>query len=280
MPQPNSEDTNAQGLVRSPRSRPVLPPTAYWTPEPCEVAEPVTTRRQLQAVKRHGLMIAILATAGVAAGFAVSFFQTPMFLARTSLELQRLDASPLGLRGVGSEGGTPTESDIPTQVKLLQSRSLIRAAASRVQAAARPAGGRVPGIVAGCRRLMGFPERPPVSEKQALTEATETLKLTADGRTRIIELKCESPDPRIAAEFANALTNVYIDNVMASRWNTTQRTGEWLSEQLADLKQTLEKSSRGLEDYARTSGLLFTSPTETAAEESQKTSRSGHLGAD
>src|SRR5439155_14707956 len=83
-----------------------------------------------------------------------------------------------------------------------------------------------------------------------------TVNLIA--RTRIVELLCESTDPRMAADFANTLANEFIEQNMDVRGQTAQRTGEWLTRQLEDLKIKLEKSEDQLQAYARASDLVVT----------------------
>ena len=73
-------------------------------------------------------------------------------------------------------------------------------------------------------------------------------------------------DPQLAADFANTLATEYIEQNLEARWKTTQHTGEWLTRQMEDLRIKLEKSEEQLQNYARLSGLQFTSEKDNAAE--------------
>jgi len=57
---------------------------------------------------------------------------------------------------------------------------------------------------------------------------------------------------------------------MESRWQQTQKTGEWLTRQLDEMKIKLEKSEDQLQEYARRSGLLFTAEKSSVSEERLK----------
>jgi capsular exopolysaccharide synthesis family protein len=54
------------------------------------------------------------------------------------------------------------------------------------------------------------------------------------------------------------------------RWQTSQKTGEWLTRQLQDLKIKLERAEDELQRYARDTGLLYTGEKESVAEEKLK----------
>jgi uncharacterized protein involved in exopolysaccharide biosynthesis len=100
--------------------------------------------------------------------------------------------------------------------------------------------------------------------------AAGSLKVRAQANTRLLEILCDSTDPRLAADFANALAAEFTEQNLESRWQTTQHTGEWLTRQMEDLRIKLEKSEELLQNYARASGLQFTSEKENAAEQKLK----------
>ena len=62
----------------------------------------------------------------------------------------------------------------------------------------------------------------------------------------------------MAADFANTLVDEFIQKSLDDRLKTTERTGEWLTKQLDDLKIKLERSEDALQSYASAVGLQFT----------------------
>ena len=104
--------------------------------------------------------------------------------------------------------------------------------------------------------------RPPQPRKpgpdQQAKSALSGLKARASGQTRIIELTYHSPDPAYAATYLNTLTNEFIEQNIDARWKMMQRTGDWLTRQLDDVKIKLERSEDALQNYARNSGLILT----------------------
>jgi succinoglycan biosynthesis transport protein ExoP len=80
----------------------------------------------------------------------------------------------------------------------------------------------------------------------------------------------ESPNPQLAADFANTLVSEYIEQSQEMRWNSTQRTAEWLTSHLDEMKVKLEQSEAQVQEYVATSGLSLTSDKENLAESGLK----------
>ena len=54
---------------------------------------------------------------------------------------------------------------------------------------------------------------------------------------------------------------------MEDRWDAYNTTGQWLTRAQEELKLKLEASEQRLQEYARSSGLLFTGEDRSVAEE-------------
>ena len=78
------------------------------------------------------------------------------------------------------------------------------------------------------------------------------------GQTRIIEVMAGSTNPKIAAEFANRLVQDYIEENVQSHWEMTQKTGDFLTKQIDDMRAKLERSEDLMQAYARQNDLVFT----------------------
>src|SRR5260370_14738683 len=77
--------------------------------------------------RRKGTLILIAAT-GMVVGFLVTVPQTPIYQAKTSLEIVGLNQNFLNVKSVSpvDEGSaSPGMTDVQTQVKILQSESLV-----------------------------------------------------------------------------------------------------------------------------------------------------------
>ena len=209
--------------------------------------------------RRKGTLILVASLGGVI-GFLATLPQTPIYQVRTSLEIVSLNQDFLNMRESDplSQNDSPADStDIQTQIKILQSDSLLERVADKLHAKGLPPG--EPTRVDTWRKLLNLPNPHPVNPGEAaLSYARGSLKARQSGQTRIIEVTVDSPNPQTAALFANTLANEFIDQNLETRWKTSERTGEWLSHALDDMRIKLEKSEDHLQQYANQAGLMFT----------------------
>jgi len=221
--------------------------------------------------RRKGTLV-LFGFFGALIGVLLTLPQTPVYQARTTLEIQAINENFLNMRAVSpvaqSDSSMYGSTDIPTQVKILQSETLIERALDKLKVR-NPSDLAAPtGRISVWRRALNLPEPAPLTaHRQALGMAAGSLRVRSSEDTRIVEILCDSTDPKLAARFANTLVDEYIKENLESRWNMAQRTGEWLARQLEDLRIKLERSEDALQSYARSSGLVFTGEKNSLSEE-------------
>ena len=220
---------------------------------------------------RNKATVLIAALLGALAGFLFSLPQTPIFQGRTTLEIETFNENYLNLREVSPTTATSryaTEFDISTQVKILESESLLTKVVEKLKLHERPEFAYQAGRLSVWRKALGLPpaaQVPPL--ERAIEIASQNFHVEPSRKTRIVEIFSDWPDPRLAADFANMLAETFIENNLEARWKSAQRSGVWLTRQLGELRINLEKSEERLQSYARVSGLLFTSEKDSVSEE-------------
>jgi len=249
-----------------------IPPAALYS----SYSPENTVRPQTGSVLEYGALIwrsktlfAACITSGLAIAVVILALQAPVYRARTTLEMQDMNQNFVDMK-LASPIADPAASDaltnIQTQIKILQSDTLIDSAIKKagITSAAdlnprQHDASRWAGIVS-----LGGSEQP----RETLVEiAGKHLKVSVAGQTRIIEVSFDAPRPELAARFANALTSEFIDQNSQARWQMNRQTSEWLAAQLNELRDKLEGSEKGLEDYARKQSLIYTGDQQTVSEE-------------
>src|ERR1019366_1640804 len=158
-------------------------------------------------------------------------------------------------------------SDLQTQAKILQSESLGDRVAAKLDLGKKLLPEEGSGLPAW-RKALGLREgRQASTREKILTLVAKKLKISTEANTRLVEIRYDSTDPQLAADFVNTLTTEFVQQNLESHWKTTQQTGEWLTRQMEDVRIKLEKSDDELQSYAQASGLLFTSEHDNVAEE-------------
>ncbi|MEO8727160.1 MAG: polysaccharide biosynthesis tyrosine autokinase [Acidobacteriaceae bacterium] len=106
------------------------------------------------------------------------------------------------------------------------------------------------------RTATGQPRLSPEQESGLLGIWDRGLAVTKVPRTRMLEIRFTSSDPRLAAQIANALTNAYVERNFKTKYESTMHATQWLSRQLAELQLKVEVSEQALVNYQKSSGIV------------------------
>ncbi|MEQ1949283.1 MAG: exopolysaccharide transport family protein, partial [Bryobacteraceae bacterium] len=221
------------------------------------------------SIRRHKGMVLLFATIGIIGGVLMTLRQTPIYQARTSIEVQDINLDFLGgrpVQPVGDDSNYAALSDIPTQVRLLQSESL-RARVIDKLSANGAVTKTAPSFLATWKAALKIGPAQPASQTVDARSALMGCRVLSSTTTRIIDLLCDSSSPAFAADYANTLASEFIDTNVEARWKMSQRTGEWLAKQLEDLRIKLERSEDSLQNYAHRANLNFTAEKTNVSEE-------------
>jgi capsular exopolysaccharide synthesis family protein len=191
---------------------------------------------------RQKWAVAAIAAVLTALAWLYSVIQSPVYEAQATLEVQELNQEFLNVRefnpigDAGSRFGALT--DIQTQIRILQSETLLDQAAQSIHLGPAPQS---------------------VTERNIwLRKLVDQVQIRSPGVTRIVEIVVDQDNPRTAAELANALSREYITRNVAARTAISNRTAALLTQQLEDMRQRLEQSEDALQRYARETGLVIT----------------------
>ena len=211
----------------------------------------------LRILNRHKGLMVFAAMAGLLAGVLLSLSLTPVYQARTSLEVQDVNQEFMNLKmvsPVSDASGLTGLTDVQTQVKLLQSSALMDRALDMVRRSSPSA--------------FREADSPSLLARDDLGQrVARNLKISVAGTTRIVEIVFDWTDPQIASGFANALAAEYIKQNMEARWQMAQHTSDWLGQQLEETRAKLERSETALQSYARRKQLLYTADKQNVSED-------------
>jgi len=205
-----------------------------------EEEEFTTFGQILRALLRRWAPLVALSLLGIAAGAAFALLTPPVYRARAIAELQIPNEDFLNRRQVdpNSEGGPlQTEPYLQTQLKLLESDSLLWSAAEK----------------SGLRTHSLYSALP----RPALLETLHgSLTVKLSGQTRIVEISFESRDAALAAKFANQVTQSYREMVQIRRQAATRQTVDFLGTQIAERKAKADEAQERLRAFVQRNGVV------------------------
>ena len=210
-------------------------------------------------LQRRKATIIIVALIGMCIAFLYTVPQTPIYQARTVIEIQTLNEDFLNIKDVdpnsNSAGFDPTV-ELQTQVHILESDSLLQRVSRKIAAQSKTLNPPATRLSAW-RKILHLPEKT-ASSAQNAAASVSNLRIHTEPSTRLIEILCDSPDPNFAALYANTLTSEFIQQGRQARWDATQSTGEFLANQMQDLKVRMERSEDAMQAYATDNHLVIT----------------------
>ncbi len=217
--------------------------------------------------KRRRSLILLFTVLGAALGWLTTIGVQPVYRARTSLDIQNLNADFLNMKAVsqtGNESGS-SEAYVQTQIKLLQSDTLrertVEAIKHRVPSLERE------DLVSAVKRSLHLPGDKPVPGQALLAYTAKRVTVKPVGLTRLVEVTCDSWSAAFAAGFCNSLTREFANQDREVRFNQAKTTSEWLSRQLADVRESVDQAQKKLESKTGSDALSLKEGGANVAEE-------------
>src|SRR3954469_19296171 len=167
------------------------------------------------ALSRRKLVLFLAAACGLVGGLVPELVQTPVYRARTSLQLEGFNENYLNLRDLSPNSplvaNASAEAYLQNQLKILQSETLARRVAQGLQLAPERSRRAPSRLLSRVLERLGVPAQRRLSPEEART--TKVIKGTtvrSSLQSQILEVLFDSPDPALAAMVANAIASEYV----------------------------------------------------------------------
>jgi len=216
-----------------------------------------------------------------------SFTSTPLYQATASIMIEEPSSSMLSIQDIMGYGGYYRSDYLGTyfntQLKLLTSRSLAERVAKKMNFPARPefrasARSRT-SLVQSAKNFVTlrwlFKRKKPVESEEKIQYQPNLysayaftvlggLSVSPVEETRLVDVSYTSPHPVLAADIVNTLIEEFINFSIESRYEATQQASEFLTEEIAKLRDDLGAKERALQRYGEEKKLLFLSKDESS----------------
>jgi len=213
----------------------------YVQPQPYpefEGAQPrVSASHYLLVIFRQKWKILGFVATCVLVTYLVSARLTPIYEASAKIDVDR--RAPSGVIGQeANQGSSVEDSDafLATQVELIQSDAVLRPVAEHFNLLQRES------------QL----ERLPAEKARKKSDAPiylKQLKVSRPLNTYILRISYRSPDPRLAADVANAVAHSYLEHTFDIRMQSSSELSSFMEKQLDALKAKMESSSLKLAKF-------------------------------
>lgn len=200
----------------------------------------------LWLLRRHAWKIVAFVAVCVLSTFLVSSRITPMYEATATLDVDR--SSPTGV--IGQEamntgvGAFDADQFMATQIRIIQSDSVVRPVAQRFNLIPVPVPKADKATAAGAAKvsLPGADEAP---------VSLGGLTVARPPNTYLLQITYRSPDPRLAADVANAVAASYLKHSFFIKVQSSKLMSDYARKELDDLRAKVEQSGSALTAFER-----------------------------
>jgi len=197
-------------------------------------------------IKRRWTVLAVF-VAVVTTVAIVTFRQRPVYQGVAQLLIEKENPNILSIKEV-MELDASNADYYQTQFRILQSRSLAQQVIEKLGLAKSPefAPADKPAAAAGG----------PAAAGKLVDDFLERITIEPLRTTRLVNVRARAFDPKLAALIANTLAELYIEQNLRQKVDTTQQAGTWLSEKAGEARRKLEQSERTLQRFNETNNVI------------------------
>ena len=194
----------------------------------------------LWIVRRHAWKIAAFVGLSAMATFVVTNRLTPVYESTATIDIDRQAPSSIVGQDSSRAGSNPYDSDqfLATQIKLLQSDSVLRPVATRYN------------LLEQEGQFKDLPE----TKRVILANSPivlKNLKVIRPANTFLLLVSYRSPDARLAAGVANDIANSYLQHTYTLRIKSSASLSSFVERQIEDLKAKMERSAQRQAQFER-----------------------------
>lgn len=195
----------------------------------------VHLREYLRIVRKQKWRILACFVVAVGAVGLATHLQRPVYRASTKALIEREAPRVVNFASVPPPAGEERDF-IQTQLQIIRSRPVIQRAIDTL------------GLIG--RRPELANARDPVKAVQAAVTVEPVRS------SRIVEIRVEDTDPKLAAEIANGLASAYVHQDLEMKLAAARDALSWLTAQVLDLKAKVNDSELVLQRYREQEGLV------------------------
>ncbi|QAY86788.1 GumC family protein [Pseudomonas arsenicoxydans] len=205
----------------------------------------------------------------------VTTLMTPQYIGSTTLLFNDKTPPAVSFQQIKDSGSTATEY-LQTQQALLQSRDLAERAVRKLNLTTNPITDprQQPKSWFTPRQWLAdldldqwlpvlsklIPVKDPLSEDDVFNQVTQNLMLHTNikfvGKSQLLQIDVELPDPDLAAAVANSLAQSFTDSQLDTSEKSSQTLTAWMNTRLINLRDNLRAAEKKLQGYREEQGLV------------------------
>jgi succinoglycan biosynthesis transport protein ExoP len=219
----------------------------------------------LGAARRRFRLFCVVFLVLLAAAAAITFHQSKAYTASANvlMDPRQLQLAEAGSATITTDPSLLSAEAVETQAEIIKSRSIAEAVDNRLDLDARYGNRSKIGLrgrlVAALASLFGErPEPPTAAEVHAavVDNLMSSLVVERVGLSYIIGIDYTDADPQLAAQVANTIAQIYVEQTKQEKSENTQEAGGYISSRLRELSENAAHDAGAVELYKVAHNLL------------------------
>lgn len=227
-------------------------PSTIYPEELLEPSSGLNLKEFIGIVARRKWLVAAIALLTLLAVILVTLMIKPVYRATSTIQIER-NAQQIIADNFQSIESRSDKDFHETQRQLIQSKALARRVINQLGLDTKDTS---LSLVSSIKKALGM-----ATVDQSSSERTEALfldNLTVQpvSNSQLVTINYDSTDPKLAADISNAIAKTFVRMNLEKRFDKASYSKEFLSENIQQVRQALEKSEQSLNDYAKQYGII------------------------
>lgn len=214
----------------------------------------IDIRDYLRVILKYRWLIISFFIVSVSLSAFFSFKMMPIYSAVTTLSIESESPNVLNFKDVITLGQS-NQDYYMTQCKIIRSRNIAEITYNKLNLWERHKNLYTKTLAKNRLRLPADIIEGQVREKDFL-KFMKAIDVKSIRTTRLVEISTESKDPQEAAKIANTIAEVYQEENLKMKLDTTEDAGNWLVKQIKDQRKKSHEAEFALQKYIEESGII------------------------
>ncbi|MFD1746723.1 Wzz/FepE/Etk N-terminal domain-containing protein [Rhizobium helianthi] len=226
--------------------------------------------RLFSAIMRRTRLIILCVVAAVILAGLFLFMTPPTYTAATQILIDD-NLSRYAEQEENPQTAQQIDNRIASAVEIMKSKALALRVVDQMKLADNeqfvdPPQSPIGLVKSSVKSIIGLlkPAKPPASaqdeangrREKAAAMLQRVLSADREGRSSVINLSVQAPEPLLAAQIAKAYADAYVSEQLNANFEATERASNWLQQRMADLNKRSQEAAMAVEQYKIKNNLI------------------------
>jgi capsular exopolysaccharide synthesis family protein len=239
-----------------PQAQPSAESRAYTLVSRVSGPEGLTLMEVWRVLMKQRLVILIVTILSLASALWYALRTPQLYESLARIQIQPQESTNIGIEQIIQEKGQgPPQTDLLTEVAILQSDSVLFETAESLNLQDKPRAT----VASANEGIPGATMEISAPKRRAMIEfVREGLSVNVVKGTNLVEIRYRNQDSKLSAAIVNRLVETYSDQDLHTKFERTMHVSNWLQGQLEGLKSEASNAQQALADYQKAHNIVGT----------------------